>query len=239
MKINLPNQITLARLALAIVFFGFLSWFRAEDLESSRWMLTVCFWVFLVAALTDILDGFLARMMKQVTSFGRIVDPVVDKVMVCGAFIFFASEHFWAGGRNISGVAPWMVIVVLLRELLVSAIRSHSEGLGQDFAATWSGKLKMFVQSATVCVVLGQLAWFHERRPDELAWIRVGSIWLMLVVTTLSMVMYIRRAYSFLLSSAALGAGSAAQESSPRTSQKPGPPPKDAPPTGDAGGAAD
>ena len=240
MKINLPNQITLARLALAIVFFGFLSWFRAEDLESSRWMLTVCFWVFLVAALTDILDGFLARMMKQVTSFGRIVDPVVDKVMICGAFIFFASEHFWAGGRNISGVAPWMVIVVLLRELLVSAIRSHSEGLGQDFAATWSGKLKMFVQSATVCVVLGQLAWFHERRPDELAWIRVGCIWLMLVVTTLSMVMYIRRAYSFLLSSAALGAGGGAQESPPPpTSRQSAPPPTDAPPSGDAGGAAD
>ncbi|HUU96727.1 MAG TPA: CDP-diacylglycerol--glycerol-3-phosphate 3-phosphatidyltransferase [Phycisphaerae bacterium] len=239
MKINLPNQITLARLGLAIIFFILLSLFRAEDLESSRWMLWVSFWIFLVAALTDILDGFLARMMKQVTSFGRIVDPVVDKVMVCGAFIFFASEHFWAGGRNISGVAPWMVIVVLLRELLVSAIRSHSEGLGQDFAATWAGKLKMFVQSATVCVVLGQLAWFHQRRPDELAWIRVGSIWLMLVVTTLSMVMYIRRAYSFLLSSAALGAGSAAQESPTTTTEKPGPPPTDAPPNGDAGGAAD
>jgi CDP-diacylglycerol--glycerol-3-phosphate 3-phosphatidyltransferase len=239
MKINLPNQITLARLGLALVFFGFLSWFQAEDLESSRWMLTVCFWVFLVAALTDVLDGFLARMMKQVTSFGRIVDPVVDKVMICGAFIFFASQHFWEGGRNISGVAPWMVIVVLLRELLVSAIRSHSEGLGQDFAATWSGKLKMFVQSATVCIVLGQLAWFHERRPDELAWIRVGSIWLMLAVTTLSMVMYVRRAYSFLLSGAALGAAGSADEASPPTSGQSTPPPEDTPPGGDAEGAAD
>jgi len=132
-----------------------------------------------------------------------------------------------------------MVIVVLLRELLVSAIRSHSEGLGQDFAATWSGKLKMFVQSATVCVVLGQLAWYYHGKEEQLAWVRVSCVWLMLVVTTLSMVMYIRRAYSFLLSSAALGAASGAEKSPPPTSGQSAPPPEDAPPGGDAGGAAD
>ena len=223
MKINLPNQITLARLGLAIIFFILLSWFQAGDLESSRWMLTVCFWIFLIAALTDVLDGFLARMMKQVTSFGRIVDPVVDKVMVCGAFIFFASEHFSDGNQNISGVAPWMVIVILVRELLVSAIRSHSEAEGQDFGADWSGKLKMFVQSVTICVVLGQLAWFHKLRPDELAWVRVGCVWLTVIITALSTLTYARRARAFLLSSAALGGKPAAKDSSSSDADAGGP----------------
>jgi CDP-diacylglycerol--glycerol-3-phosphate 3-phosphatidyltransferase len=223
MRINLPNQITLARLGLAIVFFFLLSWFRAEDLESSRWMLKVCFWLFLVAALTDVLDGFLARLMKQVTSFGRIVDPVVDKVMVCGAFIFLASGHFWNGNENIAGVEPWMVIVILVRELLVSAIRSYSEAEGRDFGADWSGKLKMFVQSATICVVLVQLAWYYKPEKDELGWVRDGCIWLTVIITALSTLTYARRAHAFLLSSAALGGKPAAKDSSSSDADAGGP----------------
>ncbi|MCP5109642.1 MAG: CDP-diacylglycerol--glycerol-3-phosphate 3-phosphatidyltransferase, partial [bacterium] len=80
MRINIPNQITLSRLVLAVVFFAVLSFFNPEKLDEQRWVLVVSFWVFVTAAVTDFFDGLLARMMKQVTSFGRIVDPVVDKV---------------------------------------------------------------------------------------------------------------------------------------------------------------
>lgn len=206
MRINLPNQITLFRLGLALVFFALLSCFDARQLHVQRWLLHTCFWFFLVAALLDVLDGLLARMLRSVTAFGRVLDPVVDKVMVCGAFVLFASHHFWDSQRNIAGVQPWMAIVILMRELLVSAVRAHSEASGSEFGALWAGKLKMFVQSATVCVILGQLAW----NLGSLEPVRVVCVWITVIVTALSALSYIHRARSFLLSSAAL-TGSAPQ----------------------------
>jgi CDP-diacylglycerol--glycerol-3-phosphate 3-phosphatidyltransferase len=202
MRINLPNQITLARLGLAVIFVALLSWFDARALDQQRWLLQIGFWIFLAAALTDILDGLLARMMKSVTTFGRILDPVVDKVMVCGAFVLFSSHHFRSESGNITDVAPWMVVVLIFREFLVSAVRAHAESAGQEFGASWMGKLKMFVQSATVCIILGQLAW----NLTSLAPLRTGSVWATVVVTVFSAISYVRRARAFLLTSAALGA---------------------------------
>jgi len=216
MRINLPNQITLARLGLAIVFVALLSCFDAGQLDHQRWLLNVCFWVFLVAALTDVLDGLLARMMRSVTSFGRIADPVVDKVMVCGAFVLFASHHFWDGTQNITGVQPWMVVVILARELLVSAVRSHAEAQGQAFGASWAGKLKMFIQSVTVCIVLAQLAWAIEAAAP----VRIVFVWLTVIVTALSAFTYVHSAHAFLLSSTALG-GSPRESSETDTTEHP------------------
>ena len=202
MRINIPNQLTIARLVLAIVFFALLSFYDPTNPER-HWLLTTCFVIFLVAVLTDFLDGYLARTWKQVTSFGRICDPVVDKVIVCGAFVFFASMLFYhpAEGRNITGVQPWMAVLILVRELLVSAIRSFSESQGTEFAANWVGKAKMFVQSASVCVILGVLAWF----PEKLAWLRVTAVWATVIITAGSIVTYVKRARAFVLSSEALG----------------------------------
>jgi CDP-diacylglycerol--glycerol-3-phosphate 3-phosphatidyltransferase len=221
MRINLPNQITLARLVLAVVFFVLLSWFEADQIANLRWLLHVSFWLCLVAAVTDIVDGLLARMMRSVTSFGRILDPVVDKVMVCGAFVLFASHHFWDHDlhANITGVRPWMAVVILTRELLVSAVRSHAEGEGQAFAAIWVGKLKMFIQSVTVCFILGQLAWQFE----WLAPVRLALIWLTVIVTALSAISYVHRARMFLLTNTALG-GSAPGKSVAQAPPAPAPP---------------
>ena len=209
MRINIPNRITLGRLVLAVIFFAVLLFFSADKLRNAegaggqRLILQVCFWVFLVASLADYLDGFLARLLKQVTSFGRIVDPVVDKVMICGAFAYFGSPIFWdsAATRNISGVEPWMVVLIPVRELLVSAIRSHSESQGRDFAANWVGKVKMVIQATTVCVILGVLG-FDLPNLEPL---RIACVWLTVIFTALSIISYVRRAQEFLLSSEALG----------------------------------
>jgi len=203
MPINIPNQITLGRLALAIVFFGLLTSYSAGSKDPS-WVLPVSFWVFLIAALSDIVDGWLARSWNQVTAFGRVVDPVVDKVIVCGAFVFFAGGAFHdpQTGANVTGVAPWMVVLILLRELLVSAVRSFVESSGKSFAANWVGKAKMFVQSATACVILGSLAWF----PETLSWLRVGCVWATVIITTMSIVTYLLRAKDVILGGAAMGA---------------------------------
>ncbi len=209
MAMSIPNQLTLGRLGLAVVFVLLLSGFDAQRLEQQRWLLHLAFWVFLVAALTDVLDGLLARLTHSITSFGRIVDPVVDKVIVCAAFVLFASPHFWTGQTNLTGVAPWMVVVILARELLVSAVRLESESGGQAFAASWVGKLKMFVQSATVCLILGELAW----RLDHVTPVRKAAVWVTVILTALSAAVYLHRARALLLSHAALAAPPAASAS--------------------------
>lgn len=208
MRITIPNQITLGRLAASIVFFILLSQYSRSLEPAAHWILPACFWLYLVAALSDVLDGYLARTWKQETSFGRVVDPVADKVMVCGAFVFFSSSHFAdpITRLNVTGVEAWMVVLLLLRELLVSAIRSFSESSGTGFAANWVGKLKSFVQFTTVCVILGVLAWFET----SLAWLRVTCVWATVVVTAVSIVVYIHRASAFVLSAAALGGRGAA-----------------------------
>lgn len=202
MALNIPNQITLARLGLALLFFVLLSAFAPTDPRS--WLMASAFWVFLVAVLSDIVDGYLARSWGQVTTLGRVLDPVVDKVVICGAFVFFASGHFTdpQTGQSLSGVAPWMAVVILLRELLVSGIRSFAESGGQDFAANWLGKLKMFVQSLTCCVILGTLAYFPTA---QLAGLRLTLVWVTVILTGVSIFTYLHRARQILFSAAARG----------------------------------
>lgn len=225
MRISLPNQITLGRLVLAFVFFGLLSLFSINDANTHEItmrpvrvkVLPWCFWIFLIASLADWLDGYLARTLKQVTTFGRVVDPVVDKVMICGAFAFFASPHFFDYNarpmmRNVTDVEAWMVVVLIIREFLVSAIRSHAESAGENFAASMSGKLKMVIQATTVCVILGQLAWYPDDEYPLLALLRKSCVWLTVAVTGLSIITYVGRARSFLLSKAGLAGGEGAAD---------------------------
>lgn len=190
MNLGLPNQITLARLVVALVLFGLLSTLDARQFAVQKGLLAVCFWLFLIGALSDVLDGWLARAWGQVSTFGRIVDPVVDKVLICGAFIFFCSRHFADPQRgSVTGIEPWMVILILLRELLVSAIRSVAEASGRKFPANKAGKFKMFLQSTTICFILGELAWF-----PNLATARQVLVWAMLIVTVLSAWPYLLQA---------------------------------------------
>lgn len=195
MTINIPNQITLARLGLSGVFFALLVQVSFDRTRPSTLLLAACFWLFLVASLSDVLDGLLARMWRQVTTFGRVLDPVVDKVLVCGAYVFFASQHFYDPSQrvNVTGVEPWMAVLILLRELLVSAIRAQRESTGHDFSANWVGKVKMFVQSATACVILGHLAWF-----PAMSGLARACVWLTVIVTAASTIAYLRRAAAFL-----------------------------------------
>lgn len=199
MAINLPNQITIARLILAIIFFVLLGQYSHG--ESGPRLLDVCAALFIVAALTDALDGYLARRQNQVTSFGRVLDPFVDKVLVCGAFVFFCGPGFveLESGCNVSGVRVWMVVLIVGRELLVTGLRGFSESQGDAFGANVFGKAKMMVQSITVPVVL----FFLAHRDSVLgspgvAWIMPAFVWLTVVVTAVSIAAYLVRARSIL-----------------------------------------
>src|SRR3990170_208161 len=134
---NLPNRLTLMRFLLAIVFFVFLSYSYY----------TVAFGAFVLAWLTDWLDGYVARKKGLLTDFGRIADPFVDKIIVCGGVIILIQHD-----NNI--IPAWMVLVIVAREFFVSSIRSYSEARGIEFGATLWGKAKMFVQALTISLML-------------------------------------------------------------------------------------
>ncbi len=172
---NLPNRLTLLRLLLAIVFFIFLS-YRYYN---------VALGAFLFAWLTDWLDGYLARKKGLLTDFGRIADPFVDKIIVCGGFILLI-QH----GQNI--IPPWMVVVIVAREFLVNSLRSFSESRGIEFGATIWGKAKMFVQSLTISLILLFFAYLNH-----LVVIKQGiiiMIWLTLIITLVSGIKYMVKA---------------------------------------------
>lgn len=193
----IPNALTIARLAIAVVFFALLSVYRYPDREA--WALPVSAVLFIVAALTDALDGWLARRWRVVTVFGRIMDPLADKVLVLGAFILLAGRAFTEGGTQVSAVEPWMVIVILARELLVTTIRAVFESRGIDFSASLSGKVKMIVQSAAAPMIL-VMVWMLARRPHgdlagPLRMLIAGAAWTTVVITAFSGVPYVLRAW--------------------------------------------
>src|SRR5436309_14874033 len=141
--------------------------------------------VFIIAAGTDWIDGWWARKYQQVTKLGRIFDPFVDKIIICGTFIFLAAERG-------SGVEPWMAVVVMGREMLVTAIRGFIEQQGGDFSAQMVGKLKMVFQCAAVVASLAVLPYHHfagvvwDQEPRWLYWTLHVSVWLALITTVYS-----------------------------------------------------
>lgn len=197
MKVNLPNQITLSRLALAIVFFILMGQYSQRD--PSPWLLDVCAVMFIVAAATDWLDGYYARKRNEVTALGRILDPFVDKVLVCGAFLILAGPAFCGvDGRNITGLETWMVIVIFGRELLVTGLRGFSESRGVKFGAEYVGKAKMWIQSVTVMVLLVAAAHWQAGSGYVLR-VQQVFVWLTVIVTAGSLVTYVLKSKALLL----------------------------------------
>jgi len=120
---HVPNALTIVRLILSIVFFVLLSRFEYGGPQADHTtVMLAAIVLFVVAALTDAADGYLARRWQAITLFGRVMDPVCDKILVVGAFIFLAGPQFVMPGdpsTTVTGVYPWMVVGVLVRELLV------------------------------------------------------------------------------------------------------------------------
>lgn len=211
LKKRLPNLVTVARLGLAVLFLAILATYQYPEASPARLIWATI--VFVIAISTDALDGYLARRWSAVSVFGRVMDPLCDKILVLGSLIMLAGPNFATvqavgGGErlvSVSGIAPWMVVVVLWRELLVTGLRSLAESRGLDFSAGVSGKLKMIVQSAVVPIVMLLIALAD---PVEQRWsllVRDGLVWLMVIVTVLSAVPYLMRARTVLRSAAIPG----------------------------------
>jgi CDP-diacylglycerol--glycerol-3-phosphate 3-phosphatidyltransferase len=204
---QIPNALTTLRLVLAAAFFGMLAGYQYEG-RGDPLLLNIALVVYLVALLTDFLDGYLARRWNAASDFGRLVDPFVDKILVLGSFVFFAGKNFIIPEtvrpfqatyvvKTLTGVAPGIVVILLARELLVTTLRGMREGAGEAFGAVRSGKVKMVVQSATILVILlyvNYRPWLIERGVEAHARLfRDVAIWLTVAVTILSAAPYLRR----------------------------------------------
>lgn len=135
---NLPNCLTILRVILAGCFVVFI---LRGDLTSTL-MATV---VFILAALTDYFDGYLAKKHHLITDFGKIMDPIADKFLVLAAFFIFARLHIIAG---------WMFYVILAREVIVTLSRLWAMRHGQVIAAEQAGKYKTVLQIGVILVIL-------------------------------------------------------------------------------------
>src|SRR5580700_221317 len=182
--LNLPNCITVSRLILSFALFGMISY-------GGMWLASTA--VFIVAAATDAVDGYIARRYGTVTTLGRILDPFVDKIIICGAFIFLLATPD-------SGVGPWMTLIVIGREMFITGLRAILEQQGKDFSATMSGKIKMVTQCLAVGACLLSLSPEVASRMPWFATLRDVLLWLAVLFTFASGVLYVRRAAQLLRS---------------------------------------
>lgn len=187
---NLPNLITLGRLGTSIALFSNLIALRQDVLASRQSLSWVALGIFVLTATTDWLDGHLARRRGEVTVLGRMMDPFVDKVLICGTLVFLVAltPQVWP---------PWMVVVIVVREFLVSGIRGYMESRGINFAAKMVGKVKMVLQCVAVSATLLLLAVGDPDRgqPPWLATTCLLAAWAALLSTVYSGWIYTRVFY--------------------------------------------
>jgi CDP-diacylglycerol--glycerol-3-phosphate 3-phosphatidyltransferase len=178
---GVPNLLSLSRLPLAAVLFACITW--------AVWPAALA--VLLVAVLTDWLDGWWARRYGQQSALGRALDPLTDKVLVAGAFIFLIPVPA-------AGIAPWMATVVIAREILITGLRGMVESSGRSFGADWFGKLKTVLQFAVLIGVL-LLEAVRDRGLDPavvsaLGWAQLVLLYGMLAATVGSGLQYLAKA---------------------------------------------
>jgi CDP-diacylglycerol--glycerol-3-phosphate 3-phosphatidyltransferase len=182
---NLPNAITLARIFLVpLLVVVLLTKFEGKQIFGIRHELVGAA-IFGLASLTDWLDGYLARRRKQVTTFGQLMDPLADKLLITAAFVSIVQL----------GLAPaWMVAVILGREFLVTVLRSIAHSRGIVIAASPLGKLKMAAEVTTIlALILGRE---YLRQFFVLG---IVALWVSLVTAVVSGIDYYRR-FNHLLS---------------------------------------
>lgn len=192
--VNLPNSITLARLFLTVIYVA------AASLSG-----TAAAWValaaFVIAAATDWLDGYLARKLNLVTALGKLLDPLVDKILVCAAFVHLSLEHL---------CPMWVTILIIAREFLVTGLRQIAVERGIVMAADRWGKWKATFQ---MIFVIAALLWLclpsGEKAPAALRGLRwcvdpaqhatPALMWIALFLTCLSGWNYLRASWGFFI----------------------------------------
>jgi len=161
----IPNILTFGRLVLTIVFLIMILYsppHYAQGEVAFPGFLDIAFIVFVAAGLTDMVDGPVARRLNVTSKFGRMIDPLADKILVCGTFICFArigEPKLFGLSTTTLAIIHWTIAAILiLREVYVTVLRHTAESRGVNFAATMSGKIKMCVQSFAIGTVVIKMA---------------------------------------------------------------------------------
>ncbi|MCR5233823.1 MAG: CDP-diacylglycerol--glycerol-3-phosphate 3-phosphatidyltransferase [Lachnospiraceae bacterium] len=168
---NLPNRLTVLRVVM-IPFFVF---FMLNDIPSGfgKW---VALALFIIASLTDMLDGKIARKYNLITNFGKFMDPLADKLLVCSALICLV---------GMGKLASWMVIVIISREFIISGFRLIASDNGVVIAASYFGKFKTVFQMVMICLLIADI------NNDIYRVITVVVTWVALILTVVSLIDYI------------------------------------------------
>jgi CDP-diacylglycerol--glycerol-3-phosphate 3-phosphatidyltransferase len=187
----IPNILTFGRLVLTIIFLIMILYSPPRYLQgelSFPDFLDIAFIIFVIAGLTDMIDGTVARRLNVTSKFGRMVDPLADKALVCGAFICFAiigEPKLFSFSPAVLAIIHWSVAGILVaREVYVTVLRHVAEARGVNFAATISGKIKMFVQSFAIGTVIIKMA--HVQTATWGYWFTTVTFAVMVAVTVVS-----------------------------------------------------
>lgn len=178
-KMNLPNKLTVFRVILIVPFVvillgGEAGWFGVNRLIPDMIALVI----FVIASLTDLVDGKIARKYNLVTNFGKFMDPLADKLLVCAALIALTEM-----GR----IPSWVVIVIISREFIISGFRLIASDNNVVIAASYWGKFKTTFQMIMVCLMIANLGAFFS-------WVRLLTdiiMWIALALTVISLVDYL------------------------------------------------
>lgn len=174
---NLPNKLTTLRVIM-IPFFVFFLLYQGGENTAFRMISLV---LFIVASLTDLLDGHIARKYNLVTNFGKFMDPLADKLLVCSALICLI---------ELGQLPAWMVIIIISREFIISGFRLVASDNGVVIAASYWGKFKTTFQM--IAVVLLILDW------QTLSFVTNTCVWVALALTVISLIDYIAKNYKIL-----------------------------------------
>jgi len=163
---NLPNKITVSRILMVPIFI----WVILSGIQNSRLIAAV---IFIIASVTDFIDGYLARKYELITDFGKLMDPMADKILVASALIALV---------QIGRISVWPVVIILAREFLITSFRSLAASKGLVIAASIWGKIKTNTQIFAIISLMLTNNWFADI-----------MLWVSVIATILSAVDYIRK----------------------------------------------
>ena len=169
---NLPNKLTILR----VILIPFCVFFLLTDYVPSHYIIALV--IFVVASLTDMADGKIARKYNLVTNFGKFMDPLADKLLVCSAMI---------GLIPLGQLAAWIVVIIIAREFIISGFRLIASDNGVVIAASYWGKFKTTFQMLMIIVLILELQFPN----DVFHWLGVILTWVALALTVISLIDYI------------------------------------------------
>lgn len=188
---NLPNQLTVVRMIMIVPFVVFLlgchnqwNWFMSLFGGSTAVAEYVALAIFIIASLTDMLDGNIARKYNLVSNFGKFMDPLADKLLVCAAMIVLV---------EMARIPSWVVVVIISREFIISGFRLIASDNGVVIAASYWGKFKTTFQMVMICMMIVKDAPFltSPQHVEIFALLTDIVMWIALALTVISLVDYL------------------------------------------------